>query len=124
MPAQAKSLGDRLPSGSTRFLGTTNNEMPFTPSGANVNIDLLLETNGQTALYRGAGFAALDKATSKKNFTLDLRSAQISLERHTPGFKPSFLAAELTGKIGVENNPLAADTLMEDFDRKYQNLRR
>ncbi|MFC1783660.1 hypothetical protein ACFL02_08760 [Planctomycetota bacterium] len=95
---------------------------PVTPSGANVNIDYLIETNGQVAIYRGAGFARFGKISSKRNINLDLRSAQIRLDRQTPGFKPTFTLADLTGKAVVVNDPAGAQALLDGFQRKFNDL--
>ena len=92
------------------------------PSSTNVNLEYLIESANSFAFYRGAGFALVKNIDSLSNMELDLRSSQIRLYRQTPGFKPSFIATNLTGRIKLDYAPEPAQNLIEQFDNKIRAL--
>lgn len=92
------------------------------PSSTNVNLEYLIETDGSFAFYRGAGFARVKNSDSLSGMELDLQSSQIRLYRQSPGFKPTFITTNLTGRIMLEYAPDQAQNLIEQFNNKIRDL--
>ena len=95
---------------------------PVSPSSTNVNLEYLIETAGSFAFYRGAGYADFNNVASRSSMEMDLQSSQIRLYRQTPGFKPTFISTNLTGRIKLEYAPGQAQNLIEQFDNKIRDL--
>jgi len=99
-----------------------HSKTPLSPSSTNVNIEYLIESSGSFALYRGAGFAQVKNVDSLSDMELNLRSSQIRLYRQTPGFKPTFITTNLTGRIMLDYAPDQAQNLIEIFNNKIRDL--
>ena len=97
---------------------------PVSDSSANMNLDFLLEVDGQSALYRGAGFALLTRKNSAARMVLDIRSANIKIEQQSTGFQPVFAEAGVTGKFVAVYQPRLVASLLEEFKNKCQSLKR
>ena len=88
----------------------------------NMNIDLLIETQGQTALYRGTGLAQAHPKNAHDNVELDVSCAQLDLTAHSAGFKPAFTTLRVAGAAKAQNYPEMVEKRMVQFHRKCQGL--
>jgi hypothetical protein len=93
------------------------------PSMVNTNVDFLAVAGGQTALYRGAGFALARPPKSHDDLDLEIRNADLSLAAQTPEFHPVFTAARVTGDARAVYDPARVNTLLAEFEQERLALK-
>jgi hypothetical protein len=91
-------------------------------SGANMNLDLLWEADGQMALYRGTGFALVSEKKSSHDLKIKIRYASLQLISRTAGFSPLFQEANVTGQAATLHNPPEVDQQIEQLDKNRKTL--
>lgn len=91
-------------------------------SCTNMNADLLWEVDGQMALYRGAGYAAVKKNKSGSHLTITIRTASLKLVSRTSGFSPLFQEANLSGKAVTVHNPAVVNERLDECEKKRKML--
>ena len=96
---------------------------PLTESGANLNIELLVESNGQKGLYRGAGFGRIGKAKPEKMLHFDIRSGTLRLSDMTGTFVGRLEGATVRGKARAAYGPERVRELADYVDEQRRGMR-
>jgi len=92
-------------------------------SGTNLNIDLLVESEAQAGLYRGAGFGRLDQPQAQKALRFDIRSGALRLTGTRGAFVGRLDGAQVRGAARAAYAPARVRELADYVDEQRRTLR-
>ncbi|MBN1845447.1 MAG: hypothetical protein JW810_07165 [Sedimentisphaerales bacterium] len=98
------------------------NRMVSRQSATNVNLEYIVDIDGQIAWYRGSGFARFAGKRSGGDQKVDLTNSLLQIHRSSPTFPITFTQVHLTGSARCTYDPANVGRFQEILEEKIRRL--